>query len=163
MKLSEGQALSRIAAYCSRTERCEYDVRKKLNGWELNSDEIKRIVDRLKKEQFLDDSRFAKSFINDKLKFNKWGKTKIVYELRKKNISESIYNPIFEDLSSDEFEKELIHILSVKIRSIKAKNEYEKQTKLFRFGLGRGYSIEQIKRCLQKLNCSDDEYFDSLY
>ena len=151
MKFSEPQALNRIAHYCSRAERCEYDVRKKLTSWELSGDVIKRITDRLKKERYLDDSRYAKSFINDKLKFNKWGKTKIIFELKKRNIPESVYNPIFDELSGDEFEEQLKHILSVKIKSIKAKNDYEKKTKLIRFALGRGFSMDSAIRCVNKL------------
>jgi len=159
MKLSELQALNRMANYCSRAERCEFDVRKKLIAWELPQDAIIRIIDRLKKERYLDDSRYAKSFINDKLKFNKWGKTKIIFELRKRSIPESIYNPVFEELSGDEFEEQLAHILSVKIKNVKAKNDYDKKTKLIRFAVGRGFAMDSIIRCVNKLmggNYEDD-------
>lgn len=159
MKLSEPQALNRIATYCSRAERCEYDVRKKLVSWELSEEEIKRIIDRLKKERFLDNSRFSRSFINDKLRFNKWGKTKIVYELRKRGIPESIYSPILDELSGDEFEKQLIHILSVKAKSVKGKNEYDKKTKLIRFALGRGFSMDLAIKCVNKLIGGDYEEY----
>lgn len=157
MKLSESQALNRIAVYCSRAERSEFDVRKKLTAWELQQDAVKRIIDRLKKERYLDDVRFARSFINDKLKFNKWGKAKIVFELRKRQIPEAVYIPLFEELSYDEFEEQLIHILSVKIKSVKAKNDYEKKTKLIRFALGRGFSMDSAIRCANKLLGGDYE------
>ncbi|MDU1890234.1 MAG: regulatory protein RecX [Dysgonomonas sp.] len=151
MKLSEPQALNRIASYCSRAERCEFDVRKKMKDWELSDEAIKRILDRLKKERFLDDARFCKSFINDKLKFSKWGKTKIVYELRKKQIPESIYNPIFEEFSGDELDAQLMHILVVKAKSVKAKDDYDKKTKLIRFGLSRGFSMDSVIKSVDKL------------
>lgn len=151
MKLSEPQALNRIAAYCSRAERCEFDVRKKLTAWELPSEAVERIVRRLKQEHFLDDTRFTKSFINDKLKFNKWGKNKIVFELRKRNIKEPVYTPILDELSGSEFEEQLMHILSVKIKSVKGKNDYEKKTKLIRFALGRGFSMDLSIKCVDKL------------
>lgn len=151
MKLSEPQALNKIAAYCSRAERSEFDVRKKLITWELEEEAVKRIMDRLRKERYLDNTRFARSFINDKLKFNKWGKAKIIFELRKRQISESVYTPILEELSGDEFEEQLIHILSVKAKSVKARNEYEKKTKLIRFALGRGFQMDMAIRCVNKL------------
>lgn len=157
MKLSEPQALNRIAAYCSKAERCEFDVRKKLIAWELSDDAAKRIIERLRKERFLSDERFSRSFINDKLKFNKWGKVKIIYELRKRNISESVYSPLLEELSGDEFEKQLVHILSVKVKSVKAKTEYEKKTKLIRFALGRGFSMDLAIKCINKLLGGDYE------
>lgn len=161
MKLSEPQALNRVAFYCSRAERSEFAVRKKLQAWELDNDAIKRIVDRLRKEKYLDDTRFARSFINDKLKFNKWGKTKITFELRRLQIAESVYNPILEDIAGDEFETQLMHILSVKVKSVKAKSEYDKKTKLIRFALGRGFTMELTIKCVNKLLGGDYEEYIS--
>lgn len=157
MKLSEPQALNRVAGYCSRAERCESDVRKKLLAWELEADAVKRIIDRLKKERYLNEERFCRSFINDKLKFNKWGKAKIVFELRKKQMPEYVYNPILDELSGDEFEEQLVHILSVKIKAVKGKNDYEKKTKLIRFALGRGFSMDLAIKCVNKLFGGDYE------
>lgn len=160
MKLTEPQALNRAAAYCSKAERCEWDVRKKLLAWELENDVVKRILDRLKKERYLDNARFSRSFINDKLKFNKWGKAKIIFELKKRQIPESIYNSILDEFSGDEFEEQLMHILSVKIKSVKAKNDYEKKSKLIRFALGRGFSMDLAIRCVNKLLGGDyEEHF----
>ncbi len=159
MKLTESQALNRVATYCSRAERSEFAVRKKLVAWEVPEDAIKRIIDRLRKEKYLDDNRFARSFINDKLNFNKWGRTKIIYELKKRNISESVYNPILDELSGDEFEKQLMHILSVKSKSVKGKNDYDKKTKLIRFALGRGFTMDLVIKCVNKLMGGDDEEY----
>lgn len=157
MKLSENQALPKIAAYCSKAERSEYDVKRKLQNWELESESIKNIISRLKKENFLNEERFCRAFIKDKIQFNKWGKTKIVFELKKKYISESIINNSFDEFNNDEFETPLMKILSTKIKSVKANSDYEKRTKLIRFALGRGYSFEQIQKCLSKLMDSDSE------
>ncbi|NDV93788.1 RecX family transcriptional regulator [Dysgonomonas sp. 521] len=160
MKLSEPQALNRVAAYCSRTERSEFSVRKKLLAWEFPEDAVNRIIDRLKKEKFLDNARFARSFINDKIRFNKWGRTKIVFELKKLNIPESVYNPILEEVAGDEFEKQLMHILAIKEKSVKSKNDYDKKTKLIRFALGRGFSMDLTIKCVNKLLGGDyEEHF----
>ncbi len=159
MKLTEPQALNRVAAYCSRAEQSEFAVRKKLVAWELSDDAIKRIIDRLKKEKYLDDNRFTRSFVNDKLNFNKWGRTKIIYELKKRNIPASVYMPILEELSGDEFEKQLMHILSAKIKSVKGKNDYDKKTKLIRFALGRGFTMDLAIKCTNKLMGGDYEEY----
>ncbi|MDU1904321.1 MAG: regulatory protein RecX [Dysgonomonas sp.] len=159
MKYSESQALSKIAAYCSKAERAEYDVRKKLDNWELNEDEIQNILDRLKKENFINEERYCRSFIKDKIGFNKWGKIKIIFELRKKRIAETTINTCLDEFENNEFEEPLLRLLETKARSIKANNEYEKQAKLTRFALGRGYSLSEIKKCLKTLNYKDDEYF----
>lgn len=161
MKLSEQQALHRIAAYCSKAERCELDVKRKLEKWELAPITINSIIVRLRNENFLNDGRFTKAFIKDKIEFNKWGKIKISYELRKKNIPEFLIDTCFSELESNIFETPLSRILSNKLKSVKANNEYEKRIKLTRFALGRGYSYEEVQKCLSKLlNSEGDEYLE---
>ncbi len=151
MKLTEPQALNRIASYCSRAERCEHDIRKKLLAWEVEEDAANRIVKRLKDERFVSDERFARSFINDKMRFNKWGRTKIVYELRKRSIGENIYNPILDEYSGNDFEEQLLHILGVKMKSVKGKDKYDIRNKLMRFALSRGFSMDMSIKCINKV------------
>lgn len=151
MKLTEQNALYRAAAYCSKAERCEYDVRKKLVAWEQTEEEQNRIIKRLKTEKYLDHSRYCRSFINDKVKYNKWGEKKIIFELRKRMISEQDYAPFLEELTTDDFEEQLIHILKVKNRTTKAKDDYDRKTKLIRFALGRGFSMDLVIKCAENL------------
>lgn len=151
MKLSEEKALFRAAAYCSKAERCEFDVRRKLVGWELTDEEQDRILKRLKEEKYIDNSRYARSFINDKIKYNKWGVNKIVFELKKKRVEEKYYSQILNDLSKEEFEPQLISILKTKNRSVKAKDIYDRKNKLIRFALGRGFSMDLVVKCVEGL------------
>lgn len=160
MKLTEPRALNRIASYCSKAERCEFDVRRKLVSWELAEEEISRIMKRLKDEKFLSNERFCKSFINDKMRFNKWGKTKIIFELKKRQIPESVYRPILDNFEDEDFNKQLEKILLTKLKSVKAKDDYDKRNKLIRFALGRGFSMDATIKCINKiLNSSYDDDF----
>lgn len=159
MKLSEPIALNRIAAYCSKAERCEWDVLRKLRAWELEDVEIARIVKRLKDERFLSNERFCRSFINDKMRFNKWGKTKIIFELRKRNIPSSVYQPILDDFDDEGFDAQLESILKSKMKTVKGKDEYDRRNKLIRFALGRGFSMDAVLKMVNKLlkaDCDDD-------
>lgn len=160
MKLTEPRALNRIASYCSRAERCEFDVRKKLISWELTEEEIGRIVKRLKDEKFLNNERFCHSFVNDKLRFNKWGKKKIIFELKKLRIAESIYIPIINSIDDENFDVQLEDIIKTKLKSVKSKDNYDKRNKLIRFALGRGFSMDATIKCVNKLldNNYDEDY-----
>jgi len=158
MKYSESQALVKLAAYCSRAERAEYDIRRKAENWELSPNVINNIVNKLKKENYLNEERYCQSFINDKLKFNRWGETKIKFELKKKHISESVINSCLKNVRGEQFESPLFDLLSSKIKTIKAANDYERKNKLIRFALGRGYTFEQVRKILQKFNLNDEEY-----
>jgi len=159
MKVTPPVALKRMAAYCSKAERSEYDVHKKLTALGLEAAEIDRIMERLRKEKFVDNQRFSRSFINDKVRFNKWGEAKIRYELKKRNIPEAVFSPILKEISSEAFEPQLLHILKVKVKAIKAKSEYDKRNKLIRFAVGRGYPMDMAVRCTTKLLGSDGEDF----
>lgn len=159
MKLTEPIALNRIAAYCSKAERCEWDVRRKLQAWELSDDEVNRIVKRLKDERFLSEERFCRSFINDKIRFNKWGKTKIVFELRKRNTPQSVFQPILDEFEDESFDEQLEKILRSKMRTVKGKDDYDRRNKLIRFALGRGFSMDASVKMVNKLlkgNYEDD-------
>lgn len=160
--MTEKQAIGRIAAYCSKAERCKSDVYKKLYAWELDKETADRIVTLLEKERFINEERFCCSFIKDKLRFNKWGRNKIVFELKKKSIPESLIIASFHAMQDEcDFEQSLLRLLTTKEPTIKAKTDFEKRMKLYRFAMGRGYASEQINKCLTKiLGNNTDEFFD---
>ena len=143
-KLSETEALHKVAAYCSLANRCIDDVRKKLDRWEVESQVQSRIIQRLIQEHFLDEERFCLSFVNDKLKFNKWGQHKIKFELRKKNIPEELIKSVLSKIAPEENRELLLQLLISKRKNIKGKTEFEIQQKLIRFAAGRGFSMDDI-------------------
>ena len=96
--MTKEEVLYKLAAYCSSAERCVQDVEKKLQKADLSQEDNQQILHRLQQEKFVDDRRYAFAFVNDKIRFNQWGRIKIAYELKKKAIS-SAY--IDEALASD--------------------------------------------------------------
>lgn len=166
MKYSEKQALYKAASYCSKAEKAIFDVRKKLVIWGLDSNEIENIIKYLINEKFIDEERFCRSFIKDKMNINKWGKVKIAFELKKKQIPLPIVNKCFEEIESNDFDTVLEDLLKNKAKKIVASSEYEKRIKLMRFGLGRGYSFEQINKILGQIlknKNNNDEYLESFF
>lgn len=149
--LGEQEMLHRAAAYCSAAERCVQDVRKKIEAAGLTPEENERIVARLLKEKFIDENRFAKSFVNDKLRFNKWGRIKIGYELQKKNIPSAIRNEALDEIDEQEYLEILTSLLKSKMRSVKGKDARDTYYKLLRFAAGRGFQPQEASRCLKRL------------
>lgn len=68
------QAYSKMAQLCSRSEQCSADIRKKLIAFELVSEVVDEIIEKLKAEKYLNDERYVKAYIADKFRINKWGK-----------------------------------------------------------------------------------------
>ena len=149
--ISEAKALSRMAHQCARKECCVFDIKTKLLRYNLDADVIERIIAELKKEKYIDELRFTRSFINDKIRFNKWGKVKIEFALRQKRIPENIVSEAFLDYSENQLNDSLPNLLQAKWKTIKGNTEYEKQNKLIRFALSRGFEMNNIRQCLKNL------------
>jgi regulatory protein len=136
------QILTKAMAVCSRSERCRFDVVEKLRQWELPEDEIAPAIDYLIKERFLDEERFVRFYVNDKLRFNKWGKVKLSFMLRQKQISENIIREAFSQIDNDLYLKTLRSLLASKIKSIKGSSDYERKGKLAVFAQSHGFESE---------------------
>jgi len=147
--LSDEQALRRLAAYCSRSERCIEEVCRKMNLWEIPADSQNRIVQQLLQEKFLDEERYCKAFVNDKAKYNRWGIGKIRFELRKKQIPEPVIREALKNLDPEESRERLRLLIEQKKKSIKGKNDYDIRQKLLRFAASRGFSQEEIESVLR--------------
>jgi len=140
-----------MAAYCSTAERCIQEIEKKLSSAGAGPEMSGRIISRLLKEKFIDESRYARSFVNDKLRYNKWGKIKIGYELRKKNIPENIREESIGQIDEKEYQSILMNLLKNKKRTTKGKDERDVFTKLLRFATGRGFESREIIPVLKQL------------
>ena len=142
------QALHRLAAYCSRGERCAYDIRLKMTGWGLSEEEYKKAIQYLQRENFLDEKRYCRAFFHDKSRYNRWGDCKIRYELKKKQIPESLIREVLSETDTDVYREQLRQLLANKRKTVKGANEYEINQKLIRFAAGKGFSLEDIEAAL---------------
>lgn len=147
-EITETDALSRVAAYCSTAEHCRAEIAEKLHRWGIAYDAVDRILDRLEQEKYIDEERFCRAFINDKYRFAKWGKVKIGQALQLKKISSSVYWIYLNEIDEEEYLSILKKLLEAKRKSVRAENEYELNGKLIRFALSRGFEMKDIRRCI---------------
>lgn len=145
------QALTKVMAMCSQSERCRFDIVAKLRQWELSEEEITEALDYLIKEYFLDEERFVRFYVNDKLRFNKWGKVKLRFILRQKQISETIIREALSQISDDLYMKTLRNLLTTKVKSIKGDSDYERKGKLAVFAQSHGFEAELAFRIAGEL------------
>lgn len=145
------KALSKCMAMCSKAEKCTFDIQKKLNEWEISESDSQRIISQLKQERFIDEERYAGFFVRDKFRFNQWGKIKIAFYLRNKNICESTIKQALGQIDDKEYLQVLKTLLRQKSKSVKAGSDYEKNAKLIRFAQGRGFEYEMIAKALKAL------------
>ena len=148
-------AFLRVAHICSQKECCIFDIKQKLRRKELSDTEIEQIIDKLVAEKYIDETRYARSYIADKLRFNKWGAQKIKNHLRAKYIPTSIIENAFLEFENDALTQALPDLLEKKRKSVKGKSEYEINTKLIRYALGKGFAMSDVLKCLKAMNVND--------
>jgi len=144
-------ALSKVQNLCSKQEKCCFDIRKKLDLWQLSLDEQDKIMQSLIDDKFIDENRYAVFYVRDKYRFNKWGRRKITYHLKKKKIPELIIANALEGISEQEYENNLEEILASKVRSIREDDPYKLKAKLYRFAESRGFESNLILKNIEKL------------
>lgn len=151
-KCSEQEAYQRLAAQCAMGELCCHDAHRKMSRWELPEGAEERIVAKLVKERFIDESRFAKAFVRDKFRYNHWGRVRIEQELRLRHIAKVHIEEALQEIDDSDNLQTLREIIAKKRPSVKGKSEYEIRGKLMRFALGRGFSMDDITKVIGSLD-----------
>lgn len=145
-QMSALEAFGRLTAFCAAGEHCLAEVRERLRRWNVAPDEAETLVQRLVEEQYVNEERYCRAYINDKVRFARWGRLKIAQALRQKQIASSLYLPLLDGLDEAIYSEQFRRLLEAKQREVKGRNAYERKAKLVRFALGRGYEMDMIRR-----------------
>lgn len=158
--ISYQTALQRAAALCAGSEHCCYDISEKLKKWSVSKSDTERIIDYLIEEKYIDEKRFSTAYAKDKMRYNKWGRSKIDQGLRLLRIDAPLRRQALNSLPEDEYIQVLSNLLLSKSHSVSAPNTYQRNMKLVRFALGRGFEMDLIRTCLPPSDEEDDADFD---
>ncbi len=150
--LSYKEALAKATEICSRSEKCSFDIVLKCREWQLPREETDQLVAFLIQEKFIDQQRYADSFVSDKFRFNKWGKIKLAYALRQKQMEEKYIREALSRLPVDAYREVLSDLLSAKARSVIAKDAYTRRNKLLAFALSHGFEQEEAIRVIGEMS-----------
>ena len=134
--------------YCSRSEHCVLDVLNKLYAAGLGEEESDEIVQCLVAQGYIDEQRYANAFVNDKFRFNKWGKLKIGHALRQKKIPTSIIQVALETLDEDAYSHVLLQLIEAKKKTVKGTAAQQKAA-VMRFAVSRGFELDLVLRLLR--------------
>jgi regulatory protein len=151
------EALQKIAAFCTYQERNQKEVEAKLREYGLDEDEAGEIIIRLSREKLLDEERYAKSFVRGHYRHKKWGRRRIVQELKQKGISEYCIKSGLKQIDGDEYYQNLVDVLEKKDRLEKEKNPRVRRQKIQVFLMNKGYEQDLIKMALDDLGKAPDD------
>jgi len=147
-EMNEQEAYLQLAALCAQAEHCEQEMRDKMKRWELDEMVQNHVINRLTEERYIDNERYARAFVKDKIRYNKWGRRKVQQALWMKRIDTDIQQRVLDEIDEKEYLDVLRPLLKQKRKSIKAENDYELNQKLVRFALSRGFTFDIIRQCL---------------
>ena len=147
-QITEQQALSRLMALCARSEHSSGEMLQKMRLWDLDEEAQARVMERLTADRYVDDERFTRAFVNDKIRYNQWGRRKIEQALWAKGVDRSVQQQVLDAVPEKEYLSVLEPLLKSKARSISGRNEFERQMKLIRFAQSRGFSMDEIEKCM---------------
>lgn len=151
-KLSPQQKklLNRLMGQCSRREYCEADILKKaMKALENDRAASMQVLGQLKRYAFVDDVRYAAAYAREKSSISGWGVRKIVFALRGKGVAAEAVEAAVQGLDAEEAEARLLKVLQTKARALK--DTPDKNLKLLRFALSRGYDYEKASRIIDGL------------
>ena len=146
--MSEEQALARLTALCASAEHCTGEMIDKMTKWEISEEAQARIMEHLVKNKYIDDERYCRAFVHDKMEYNHWGRRKIEQALYVKHMDKAIQKTVLDEIPDEDFIDILRPLIVQKRRQTRANSEYEMNMKLMRFAASRGFTIEQIRQCI---------------
>jgi regulatory protein len=139
-------AFRKIKYYCAYQERNHNEVKQKLYGYGLYKAEVEELISKLIEENYLNEERYAIAYAGGKFRVNKWGKTKILYELKQKQISAYCIKKAMASIPMDDYEACLQKLATDKLKLLKAeKNIFTKRAKLQNYLVGKGYEYDLVK------------------
>lgn len=154
------QALETMQWLCSKMERCRSDARRSLYRWGITEKATQEaIIDKLIRDKFIDEQRYAGAFVREKVSQGRWGASKIRYALRAKGIeSETIEQAIDENIDTERMDENLEHDLRRKMEAETRKGTtgYDLRAKLFRRAASRGHDFDDINTILDIILKDED-------
>ena len=136
-ELSKAEWLDKAEGYCARSEHCAADVRRKLFEWGADSDLFDEIEQKLYERDFLNDARFCRAYVHDKVAYQSWGRMKIQAGLRALSLPEKEIREALEGIDETVYSRNL--------RTLIASRRADSEEKRMRFLLQRGFTYEEAK------------------
>ena len=137
--LTPDQVLDKMAKYCAYQERCVKDVTDKLKTFDIPQEARDEIIDYLLDNRFVNDERFARSFVRGKVNQSGWGLNKIRFHLMQKGIAKEFIDEALGQADEEVYRQRLIDVLKVKAKNVKAETDFEKKRKLAAYAMQKGF------------------------
>ncbi len=149
MSEEEMSLLARAERYCANEEQCRTSVRKKLCDWGASLEVSGKIVSRLIDQGFIDERRYARAYVSSKLRTQKWGRLKVIYQLRSKQVPPKFITEALADVPDEEYRNIMLDVAQTKWDTYSPSDPAAKRrSKLVTFLASRGFESPEIQSML---------------
>ncbi len=144
------QIFLKACNFCAYQERTHGEVRDRLQEWEVTGDEADEIISVLIEENFLNEERFARTYAGSKFRVKKWGRNRILLELKRRNLSDYCIKKGLEEIDEEEYFLVLQVLLHKKLHSLRTEpNEYIRKKKASEYAMRKGFEGELVWEVLR--------------
>ncbi len=146
------EAIAKLEAYCVYQDRCHLEVTNKLKEMNMIPQSIDHILNHLIQNNFLNEERYARSFARGKFRIKKWGKQRIIKELKQRNISRFNITAALSELDQEEYHSTFHEISEKQWEKLEDKNVFQKKKKLANYLFYRGWEADLVYEKLNQLS-----------
>jgi regulatory protein len=136
---SKEEALQKLQRYCAYQDRCHQEVRQQLRDMNVYPDWQEEIIVALIEENFLNEERFACSYVRGKFRMKQWGRVRIKQELRRRDISDYCIRKGMAEIEEPAYQEALRDLIVKKGNRTEADNLWAFRNKVARFVIDKGY------------------------
>lgn len=148
--MTDNKIFLKACSYCAYQERTHAEVRERLSEWKVWGDEAEEIISKLIEENFLNEGRFAKAFAGGKFRVKKWGRRKILFELKARKISPYCIKAAMEEINDEDYLGTLKELAEKKLNDLRTeKSILLRHQKTARYLMGKGFESELIWEVLK--------------
>lgn len=145
------EAHEKLKRYCAYQERCHQDVKKKLKSMNMIDEAIDHIIVRLIEEDYLNEARFARTFVRGKFRIKKWGRYRLVSELQKRGLSKFTIKDAISEIKEFEYIETFDALAEKRLTSLNETNPLKKKRKLADYLLYRGWETHLVYAKVKEL------------
>lgn len=149
-KPTADEMLLRMAGLCAGAEQCTADIRNKILKQGFSSEEAEYMVRYLQENKYIDDSRYARAYAVDKVRFSGWGRMKVRMGLRAKGMGDSVISQALEYISQSDYDDALNRVMKAKAKGLDLKDVKDRQ-KLYSHLVSRGFESNLIIDAMRQL------------
>jgi len=138
------EAQKKLEHYCAYQERCHKDVEQKLKTMRMIPEARHIITLHLMENNYLNEERFAKTFVRGKFRIKKWGRRRLTLELKKKDVSIVNIKLAINEIPESEYIETFNALSEKKATMLRDTNKLKRKKKLLDYLLYRGWESHLV-------------------